>query len=36
LRFRYRTASASNRTVRANANQHLMVWCHNLGPVDPN
>jgi hypothetical protein len=33
LQFRYKTASASNRTLKADSNNPLEVWAKNHGPV---
>lgn len=36
LTLRYRTSAASNRTLRASANQPLLFRAWNRGPQDPN
>jgi hypothetical protein len=36
LRPRYRTSTATNRTLNAATNQPLQFWAKNLGPMDPN
>ncbi len=34
IQFRYKTASASNRTLKADSNNPLEVWAKNHGPVE--
>jgi hypothetical protein len=36
LRPRYRTSSATNRTLLGSADTPFSMWVKNLGPVDPN
>lgn len=36
LRLQYRTVTATNKTLYADASNPLQVWAKNLGPQDPN